>query len=80
MDKSDSQKHWTAWSNYVFTFRMDSTKCSEDYPVEACTKIPGQCKVSFIMFGHCESSFELFLLKKKAITHNAGEKYLINLF
>ena len=39
--------------------------CSEDYLQEACPRIPGQCKVSFIMFSLWECIFELFLLKKQ---------------
>ncbi len=46
--------------------------CAEDYLKEAFPKIPGQCKVSFIVFGPWKCIFKLFLLKNG---HNSVENY-----
>ena len=44
--------------------------CSEDYPVEACPNIPGQCKVFFIMLA-LEMAFSSDIYSKNG--HNCGK-------
>ena len=45
------------WQKHIYT-------CSWDYLLEPCPTIPGQCNISFIVFGLWECIFELFLIKK----------------